>query len=114
MTIGSRHWAIAEGYIPSPGSEDDSRFESHETACLLNTNDVEAHVTITLYFSDGEPVGPYRIIVPRGARCTCASTTWPIRNRCHAKPITPACSVPMSRSWCNTRGWIHGDQRWRC
>jgi len=51
MTIGSRHWAIAEGYIPSPGSEDDSRFESHETACLLNTNDVEAHVTITLYFS---------------------------------------------------------------
>jgi len=64
MTIGSRHWAIAEGYIPSPGSEDDSRFESHETACLLNTNDVEAHVTITLYFSDGEPVGPYRIIVP--------------------------------------------------
>lgn len=37
---------------------------SHETACLLNTSDREAHVTITLYFSDREPAGPYRITVP--------------------------------------------------
>ena len=65
MSIGSRHWAIAEGYIPAAGSEEgDPRFESHETACLLNVNDVDAHVTIMLYFSDREPVGPYRVTVP--------------------------------------------------
>ena len=37
---------------------------SHETACLLNVSDEEAHVAITIYFSDREPIGPYRITVP--------------------------------------------------
>lgn len=66
MDIGSRHWAIAEGYIPAPGHDDggDARFESHEAACLLNASDAEAHVEITLYFSDRAPVGPYRVTVP--------------------------------------------------
>lgn len=65
MTIGKRHWAIAEGYIPPNSSGDeDPRFVSHETACILNANDREAQVAITLYFSDREPVGPYRVTVP--------------------------------------------------
>jgi hypothetical protein len=63
--IGQRRWAIAEGYIPPGGIHaSDPRFVSHETACLLNTNDADAHVTLTLYFSDHEPVGPYRVTVP--------------------------------------------------
>lgn len=37
---------------------------SHETACLLNTSDQDAHVQITVYFSDREPVGPYHVVVP--------------------------------------------------
>ena len=37
---------------------------SHETVCILNTNDVEAHVEITIYYSDREPVGPYKLVVP--------------------------------------------------
>ncbi len=37
---------------------------SHETACILNANDADAHVEITVYFSDSDPVGPYRITVP--------------------------------------------------
>ena len=37
---------------------------SHETACLLNASDQDAHVQITVYFADREAVGPYRIIVP--------------------------------------------------
>ncbi len=40
------------------------QFTSHETACILNTSDQEAHVQITVYFSDKEPLGPYRITVP--------------------------------------------------
>jgi hypothetical protein len=31
---------------------------------LLNASDEEAHVEITVFFSDQEPVGPYRITVP--------------------------------------------------
>jgi hypothetical protein len=37
---------------------------SHETACLLNAGDADAHVAITVYFSDREPAGPYRVVVP--------------------------------------------------
>ncbi len=62
--IGQRRWAIAEGYIPSTSVDpDDPRFVSHETACLLNCNDVEAHVTLRIYYADREPSGPYHVIV---------------------------------------------------
>jgi hypothetical protein len=66
--LGSRRWAIAVGYIPPESSGRGRAFESHETACILNTCDREAHVEIMLYFADREPVGPYRITV--GARRT--------------------------------------------
>jgi hypothetical protein len=63
--IGQRRWAIAEGYIPPGGTHaDDPRFLSHETACLLNANDRDAQVAITIYFKDREPAGPYRVTVP--------------------------------------------------
>ncbi len=37
--------------------------ESHETACLLNAGDEDAHVRITVFFKDREPAGPYRVTV---------------------------------------------------
>lgn len=65
MTIGKKHWAIAEGYIPPDSTDgEDRRFLSHETACMLNANDRDAQVRITLYFSDRDPVGPYEVTVP--------------------------------------------------
>jgi hypothetical protein len=36
---------------------------SHETLCLLNTSDIDSDVQITVYFSDREPFGPYRVRV---------------------------------------------------
>ncbi|NEQ19661.1 MAG: sensory rhodopsin transducer [Microcoleus sp. SIO2G3] len=62
--IGQTRWAIAEGYIPAYSQGPEPQFTSHETACLLNTSDQDAHVEITIYFSDREPIGPYRITVP--------------------------------------------------
>ena len=62
--LGSRVWAIAEGYIPSWSNGPEPEFTSHETACLLNTSDEDARVRITLYFADREPAGPYEIDVP--------------------------------------------------
>lgn len=62
--IGQTHWAIAEGYIPGYGTGPEPQFTSHETACLLNTADQDAQVQVTVYFSDRNPLGPYRVTVP--------------------------------------------------
>jgi len=61
--IGRRRWAIAEGYIPSESAFADRALISHETACILNAGNSDAHVEITLYFANGAPVGPYHITV---------------------------------------------------
>ena len=62
--IGQNRWAIAEGYIPETSQGPEPEMTSHETACLLNTSNQDAHVRITIYFSDREPAGPYRLTVP--------------------------------------------------
>jgi hypothetical protein len=62
-SIGRKRWSIAEGYIPSQSSYSHPALISHETACILNANDVEAHVSITVYFANRDPAGPYRVTV---------------------------------------------------
>src|SRR5256885_14244151 len=62
--IGRTVWAIAEGYIPAWSHGPEPEFTSHETACILNANDRDANVEITIYYSDREPAGPYRLTVP--------------------------------------------------
>ena len=37
---------------------------SHETACLLNANHSDAAVEITIFFSDRDPAGPYKVTDP--------------------------------------------------
>jgi hypothetical protein len=64
MKIGSRVWAIAEGYIPSGSTGPEPAMTSHETACLLNAGERDAHVSITIFFADREPAGPYKVTVP--------------------------------------------------
>jgi hypothetical protein len=64
MEIGHKVWAIPEGYIPEESHGPEPEMTSHETACILNTSDRDAHVQIILYFADRDPVGPYRITVP--------------------------------------------------
>jgi hypothetical protein len=62
--IGRKRWAIAEGYIPASSHGPQPEMLSHETACILNAGDHPANVTITIYFADREPAGPYRLTVP--------------------------------------------------
>jgi hypothetical protein len=54
--IGHKRWAIAEGWIPSQSSFADPALMSHETACLLNAGDQAAHVRISVFYADREPV----------------------------------------------------------
>ena len=62
--VGHTRWAIAEGYIPPYSHGPEPQFTSQETACLHNVSDRDAHVQMTVFYSDREPVGPYCITVP--------------------------------------------------
>jgi hypothetical protein len=62
--LGRKRWAIAEGYIPNWSTGPAPQLTSHETACILNASDQDAHVTIMIFYGDREPGGPYRVIVP--------------------------------------------------
>ena len=62
--IGKTRWAIAEGYIPPSSTGDSREMLSHETVCVLNAGDRDAQISIVVYFTDREPVGPYRMTVP--------------------------------------------------
>ena len=62
--IGKTRWVLPEGYIPSDSTGRGRALESHETACMLNTGERDAHVRITIFFKDRDPAGPYRATVP--------------------------------------------------
>jgi len=64
QAIGKKVWAIAEGFIPSGSTGPKPDFESHDTLCVLNTSDSEAHLEVMIYFEDKDPVGPYKMSVP--------------------------------------------------
>ncbi|MEV4314849.1 sensory rhodopsin transducer [Actinocrispum sp. NPDC049592] len=65
-TLGHKIWAIPEGYLPPEEQSEHGTgaLVSHEAACVLNAGDADAHLEITLYFADREPVGPYGVVVP--------------------------------------------------
>jgi hypothetical protein len=62
--IGHKRWAIAEGHIPGASTGPAPDLESHETACMLNAGDEDAHVQIMLFFTERDPAGPYDVVVP--------------------------------------------------
>ncbi len=62
--LGRTRWAIAEGYIPSWSTGPEPQMTSHETVCMLNAGDADAHIRLWIYYKDREPAGPYRIDVP--------------------------------------------------
>ena len=66
--IGRKRWAIAEGYIP-PGSHGPApEMTSHECVCILNASDREAHVTMTVFYANRDPVAYQLLVEPRRTR----------------------------------------------
>jgi hypothetical protein len=63
QAIGRKRWAVAEGYIPGWSNGPEPEMTSHETLCILNASEQDAHVEVTVFFADREPVGPYRATV---------------------------------------------------
>jgi hypothetical protein len=62
--IGKLRWAIPEGYIPTWSNGPEPEMTSHETLCILNAGRTDAHVEITVFFTDRDPAGPYRFTIP--------------------------------------------------
>lgn len=63
-TIGRLRWVIPEGYIPPSSHGPAPEFTSHEAFCVLNTDFEDAHLEVTIFYADREPVGPYHLTVP--------------------------------------------------
>jgi hypothetical protein len=61
--IGKRVWAIPEGYIPGESHGPAPEMTSHEACCILNASEKDAHVAITIFFEDRDPVGPFRFTI---------------------------------------------------
>ena len=51
--IGKNVWAIGDGFM---NSTKNGEFESHEALCVLNVSGVTAHIKITIFFTDREPL----------------------------------------------------------
>ena len=64
QALGHRRWVIAEGWIPDGSTGPAPAMTSHETACMVNTGDDDAHVEVHVLVTDREPAGPYRLTVP--------------------------------------------------
>jgi hypothetical protein len=62
--IGSRIWAIGDGWIPPTSTGPAPDMTSHDSVCMLNASQDPADVDITVYFHDRDPAGPYRISIP--------------------------------------------------
>ena len=67
---GKKKWYIVDGYRPSVQPDPDAVYEGHESIMILNTNDRDAHVQISVYFEDREPVENIPFLVPaKRIRC---------------------------------------------
>jgi hypothetical protein len=57
---GETHWIIPDGYIPPLSS---GELTSHESICILNCNEIEANIFISIYFEDRNPIERIPVIV---------------------------------------------------
>lgn len=61
---GKKQWYIIDGYRPSPTPDPNAVYKGHESVMILNTNDCEAHIKISIYFENREPVENIPFTVP--------------------------------------------------
>lgn len=67
---GKKQWYIVDGYRPSPTPDPAAVYEGHESIMILNPNPKDAHVLISVFFEDREPVEDIPYLVPaKRIRC---------------------------------------------
>lgn len=78
---GETLWIIPDGYIPPHSS---GELESHESICVLNTNDSDAQLIVNVYFEDRPPLEGMTVLVP--AKRTLHARTANLRSGAAAIP----------------------------
>lgn len=64
---GKKVWYFPDTEMPPPG---DSLLKGHESVIILNDNDEQASIKITLFFTDREPISNINLcVLPRRVRC---------------------------------------------
>ena len=67
---GKKQWYIVDGYRPSPTPDPAAVYEGHESIMILNPNPKDAHVLISVFFEDRDPVEDIPYLVPaKRIRC---------------------------------------------
>lgn len=61
---GKKEWFVIDGYRPSPTPDPNAEYVGHESVMILNTNEVDAHLLLNVYFEDREPVENIPFTVP--------------------------------------------------
>ena len=60
-TIGKQKWVIPGGNVPVESNGREPAFTSHDKLSILNTNSGKVKLTLTIFFADQEPYGPYEL-----------------------------------------------------
>lgn len=60
---GKKQWAFSDGLMPVKSTGREPDFVSSDKLSILNTSGDEAAIKITLYFTDGAPVGEFKLAV---------------------------------------------------
>ncbi len=67
---GKKQWYIVDGYRPAPTPDPQAVYEGHESIMILNPNPKDAHVLISVFFEDRDPVENIPYLVPaKRIRC---------------------------------------------
>lgn len=68
-SLGAKTWVFSGGQVPVTSTGAEPEFTSRDELCLLNTGDRDASIEVTVYFTEDEPAGPFRLVV--AARRVC-------------------------------------------
>jgi hypothetical protein len=63
MKVGQKTWVIMGGHIPPISNGREPENTSRDMLTILNTTDSDAHLELTIFYGEQEPIGPYKIEV---------------------------------------------------
>lgn len=64
---GSTLWFIPDGYLATP-LENDPVYKNHESVCVMNVTEQDAHLLFDFYFADRDPIENVAVTIP-AKRC---------------------------------------------
>lgn len=62
-SVGHKTWALPGCCIPAESTGEEPAHTSRDEISILNTGESVAAIEIMIYYTDREPVGPYRLTV---------------------------------------------------